>query len=682
MFDWEKEIKYANDDYGDGPETQAEFSLTEVLSAKRFKNKNWKDRGWGRNWFGMAPSEEDPDKGERDAAKRDIAQTLNSLSNSATRKGEKSLKLSFANSSNVTNSPSSDTVVLDPGVLDQVESTTKAIDIMSGAALMASVMKKTASNPCFNEAQSDKLLNPESSKAPYYLWEAIEQAIARMEVVKTWPGFSAFFNAHQNHYSKMGKEEIRRELDIDSDAPEGEKPDITPRAAVIAAAYNTLNPDDQQLMDDERMQLVMEMIEGLGLKKHARKRYIKTKAITDYINHNFAKAEDDDDDDGIEPEASHEPEENEDSDDGDSGAGGDPSEDEPEEDISDDFGSVDDFDDAPTQTDGNLFGEAMDRVDDEPSELDEIIKPKIPELGLKAPKRFQVYQYSEHYHNLYKSSYDSIKNKLKSEVRSVLGSLDFLNNNTDTYSHGHKSGDLDVHSLYKLGHEQDPSIFERQEVMQSKKIAVGLLLDRSGSMSGRKMEETNRMAIVLVEALKQIQGINLSVYTHTAESGLATKYDYESELIVNERNQKSSKLSDENLWIHDIIHDGVDRSHMLGAIDAMSMNSDGYAIKYVSERFNRSTIGYDEKIMFVISDGAPHASGYGGTQAYEHTGACSNFVRHMLGIRLYGVGICNPFDQDTGENLYGKGNFIILNDVKSSIRVMTAFLRNIAIKEK
>lgn len=662
-WSWQKELSYAKEDYtlaGEELVEPEEYSLTERLDSRRYNRK-----GWYSGWFDRPTGHSshhggyDPAKEKREACKRDVAQTLNSLSNSVSRKGEKSLRLSFANSSQSANSPASDTVVLDPAVFDSIESATEAVDVMSGAALIASTMKRTASNPCFMEAKTDAKEGGEYHQPTSYMWQALEQAIARQEVVNKWPGFKAFFKSHQKYTSKMGEKDMEGIVG---------QPEITKTGAVTAVAYNLLNPDSPQLLSDDRIKKAMLELSKLTLKKHARNRYANVKEVVRYIMDNF---------DGEEPASTNIMGEN-----GDETQP--PEEATPEE-------MVADYSTLPTQTDDSLFGDEIDeKVEDKSGDIKDMLEPVIPDYGQSAPKANHVYQYSRAAHDKYADKYNEIKRDLRGEIDAVVSSLSFMNNHADTHAHGLKAGDLDVHSLYKLGSEGDPSIFEKKLVKATKKIAVTLLVDRSGSMSGTRQKEANKMCIVLAEALNQIDGVKLNIHTHTADEGKANSPDWArsyplegySELIENERNKESDNRSRENLYTHDIIYNGVDRRHVLAKLGSMCMNADGYAIKHTAKRMHKTSPDYDENILFVISDGQPSAEGYGHEPARNHVLDTCNFCRMVYGIKVYGIGIDNAFSDSIGAELYGKHNYVVLKDVRTSVKIMTTFLRNVAIKAK
>jgi nitric oxide reductase activation protein len=114
-------------------------------------------------------------------------------------------------------------------------------------------------------------------------------------------------------------------------------------------------------------------------------------------------------------------------------------------------------------------------------------------------------------------------------------------------------------------------------------------------------------------------------------------------------------------------------------IDARCQNHDSYAILHTANIFNRDYLDYDRKILFVISDGEPAGSGYGGLPARKHmlnvSQACSK-----KGIEVYGVGIDNAFTNAAGAAMYGDNKFVVLSDVRSSLGIMSRFIRQIAMK--
>lgn len=153
-----------------------------------------------------------------------------------------------------------------------------------------------------------------------------------------------------------------------------------------------------------------------------------------------------------------------------------------------------------------------------------------------------------------------------------------------------EEGDLALASKNKF-------VFFEEDEIPHYNLDFGVLVDESGSMSGGKIEKAKTAAIALTLALNQNKFINLFVWGHSAN----TRDNRDGVLIYNYYNSESSKANINTLF----------------GIEARSNNADGFAINYVGEfLLKRHT---RKKVLVVISDGAPHADGYGGAEAVNHT---------------------------------------------------------------
>lgn len=140
-------------------------------------------------------------------------------------------------------------------------------------------------------------------------------------------------------------------------------------------------------------------------------------------------------------------------------------------------------------------------------------------------------------------------------------------------------------------------IFFEEDPIPHYNLDFGVLIDESGSMSGDKIEKAKAAAIALTLALNQNKFINFFVWGHSANTG-----ENRSGLIIfnyyNSENRKSN-------------------INTLFGIRARGNNADGFAINYVGDFLARRRSR--KKVLVVISDGAPHAEGYGGLSAIQHT---------------------------------------------------------------
>ena len=664
-------------------------SLTDYLDRWNTGGRSTYGGGYG-GW--RSTINVDKGKQDREKSKRTIAKNLNVLNNSTN--GEKSLKLGFATSQETVNDAHSDTVYMPSDIFDKTESHGEATDILSGMAMIAATMKRTIHPRAL--AQSRKSNDTQAK----YIWEAMEQAFARKDVLDNWSGFSGFFDAHRDYSTGVDNEYMDEVVGGDIDV----------RAATIAAVYNILNPHDARLMDDDRMKQVMSYIAGKMIKGTKTTRFAEAEEAADLIRKLFKVEEEEKEESKSQGESDDESDE---SGEGEGeGEGGDGGDDESQDGASggDDKGDDksadhdswldalnqmlgDSGDPLPDQVDKSLFGTPMDATeDDEPDDVSELVLPSIPHVG-EPPHSVKFIAYQNQSLDtpskkaratVRKNRYRDIVAQNKPAIDAIVNSLDLMNNDPRSYVHGQRSGSLDPASLYKLTFGQDnPAVFEKQQVISGKKIAVTLLVDRSGSMGyardgEARMDKANKVCIVMAEALDRVRGVSLNVYTH--ESSYRDSYMQDGEKIVRCTYPKKATENDCDVRINEIITPEKDERLMLPSVDDRGANFDGYAIEAVSKRLIEDYPEHDNRIVFVISDGQPCSRDYEGEAAMDHVSDASSFCRAFYKVDVYGIGIDNAFSDEEGTKMYGEGNSIVLGDVASSIGVMTSFLRKVATK--
>lgn len=248
--------------------------------------------------------------------------------------------------------------------------------------------------------------------------------------------------------------------------------------------------------------------------------------------------------------------------------------------------------------------------------------------------------------------YAKIVSKVGKYIQYIRNSLKFLDNTIHNHSFGHLSGDIDENNLYKLK-LKDERLMSRPETISRKDIAFCFLLDESGSMAGSKVESAKEVLVSMIEGLND--KFNLSIYGHTAETS-STRGLYLRE-YYSKRNP-----------FYKSIHTASGRVQ----------NFDGMAIKIAAQKFGEDYPD-SRRILFHICDGAPHTSYYMGDEAEKHVNEVSQASRKS-GTEVYCIGIENAFRESLGEKMYGKGNFVILKDVHSSINILCRFIYQICNK--
>lgn len=166
--------------------------------------------------------------------------------------------------------------------------------------------------------------------------------------------------------------------------------------------------------------------------------------------------------------------------------------------------------------------------------------------------------------------------------------------NYDFNIQGCRSGILDTTKLAEA-YQGVPQVYLRQGHVRTNKSTICVLIDESGSMGGKKEILARQAAILLNETFGKSLGVDLYIYGHTADIG---SVGYINLSVYREGNHYNPKFS-------------LSKSY------AKSQNRDGDAILEVAKRVRKFT--KEDCIMFVISDGSPCASGYGGVSAIKDT---------------------------------------------------------------
>ena len=148
---------------------------------------------------------------------------------------------------------------------------------------------------------------------------------------------------------------------------------------------------------------------------------------------------------------------------------------------------------------------------------------------------------------------------------------------------------LDAHALPR----NDGRVFYKNALpVEAPEMAVGLLLDESGSMCcNDRATYARATAIILYDFCRALR-IPIMVYGHSTSGNTVDLYSYAE---------------------FDSI-DGDDRYRMMD-ISARGGNRDGAALRYIAERLSRRS--EEVKMLILVSDGQPADDGYYGTAAEE-----------------------------------------------------------------
>ncbi len=215
---------------------------------------------------------------------------------------------------------------------------------------------------------------------------------------------------------------------------------------------------------------------------------------------------------------------------------------------------------------------------------------------------------------------DAVKSKLlrtnlPAKVRGYLMAM-----KREKYTTGYRSGRLDTNRLPDVLRGKD-DLFRRKEPVLLVDSAISLLVDSSGSMSGKSFESACASALMLAEALQGV-GCSIEVAGFTEFSG-----------------------EDHGGLIHDIwqpfgqrfVRDNV-LEKMAVMSNHLSNNTDGENILYAYNRLKVQK--QSRKILIVLSDGQPSGSGPHGA---------------TIGTGQFTKNVCETIQKDKSVLLVGLG---------------------------
>ncbi|NDD52315.1 hypothetical protein EBZ39_00285 [bacterium] len=251
-----------------------------------------------------------------------------------------------------------------------------------------------------------------------------------------------------------------------------------------------------------------------------------------------------------------------------------------------------------------------------------------------------------------------IRTKNRNAIERIRNALQFQGGKRTVETYGLRSGDLDEGNLHKLSYDCE-HIWSQKTLSKLPDVAVGILVDQSGSMSGLKISQAREICITLAEAIRKIVGVRLYVYGHTANMGA------NDNVIIYEHYTPAM---------------GADMSK-LGGIVAHCNNYDGYAVKDVAKRLAADTA--KKKYLFVIADGLPSGNGYGGDSAEKHVTSVCKFTRDRLKIGTYAFAVgVQGYQQEKFKRQYGDKHVVFVDNVTKCLPQIVRFLRNAMQQER
>ena len=200
---------------------------------------------------------------------------------------------------------------------------------------------------------------------------------------------------------------------------------------------------------------------------------------------------------------------------------------------------------------------------------------------------------------------------------------------------------LDMRSF----HHQDGSFFIRTRLpADEQRLAVGLLIDESGSMGwGDRITHARKTALVLYDFCVSL-GIPVTIYGHSTDCRGVALYSYAEFDSVDEK----------------------DRYRLMDMIDRNG-NRDGAALRFVAEHLAKRP--EKRKLLILISDGQPADDGYYGTEAEaDLRGIKKEYARQNIILFAAAIGD----DKDAIQRIYQEGFLDItrLDDLPKNLTIL------------
>lgn len=213
-----------------------------------------------------------------------------------------------------------------------------------------------------------------------------------------------------------------------------------------------------------------------------------------------------------------------------------------------------------------------------------------------------------------------------------------------------------LHNLYlgrklesrALIRDDGKSFYKKKLPQEAPQLCVGVLIDESGSMSwNNRVAYAKATAIVLYDFCRGLE-IPCCVCGHTADE---TRYG--------------------SMQIHSYAEfDSIDKNdkYRLMDISARSNNRDGAALKYMYDKLSKRD--EEVKLLIVISDGQPAASGYSGSSA-ERDMQTLKTTYDRRGIITFAAAIGS--DKENIERIYKEG-FLDITDLSKLPEILTKLI--------
>ena len=225
---------------------------------------------------------------------------------------------------------------------------------------------------------------------------------------------------------------------------------------------------------------------------------------------------------------------------------------------------------------------------------------------------------------------------ISAQLRKILSTTSLARTQRDQ-----QRGRLDrtkLHTLNRPGHTApNRRVFTRTIEGKSHDIAIGLLVDQSGSMAGSKIRCAREATTALADALDQLTplGVKFGVWGFdSVYRGVELGYRHDSDFV-------SDCDRTEPLRFHkykSVSENWKRVSSRLGAMQARDNNCDGEAVRWAAQQLLKVE-GVSRRILIVLSDGSPCCGNMLGMQRIAADLKRAIPEMNDLGVETFGLGI-------------------------------------------
>lgn len=246
------------------------------------------------------------------------------------------------------------------------------------------------------------------------------------------------------------------------------------------------------------------------------------------------------------------------------------------------------------------------------------------------------------------------------------------------YVGGYRSGKLNTKKLYSVRMGND-RIFKRKSEMRDVNAAVSLLIDLSGSMSGKKVMVAMQSAYAFALVLEQLR-VPYEVYGFCTDNATPemnrewVKFSKSANPAI--LNKVVNGFCPEYLYAFKEFHENFDlvsKTAMAGcglSQSVMIQNEDSKHVKLALERL--SARPERVKSLFVFSDGVPCFHTHtpeGRNRSYDNLKYYANNAKEKYGVNVFSIGIVSR----SVENFYPK--YRIVNELEELPTALFEHLR-------